>query len=195
MAEPPKKPAPAKGKAPIKVAPAPAKKQGLAKILEEVQRRVGLIEDKVATRKVDGYLTLDELEVSEQLKASLQEAVDRNGDGKLSLAELEVALKKGALDQRSEKVLRNAIAAVSKEVMQLYSEALDHFTAARTRLEGLRGRPEIDGVALDLLLKRAEKLHAQVQALPELLRKDPDAIKPVRDGIRGLLKLARDLEG
>ena len=63
MAEPPKKPsakAPAK-KAPIKVAAAPAKKQGLAKLFDEVQRRVGLIEDKVATRKVDGYLTLDEL--------------------------------------------------------------------------------------------------------------------------------------
>lgn len=198
MAEPPKKAAP-KGasakKAPIKVAAAPAKKQGLAKIFEEVQRRVGLIEDKVATRKVDGFLTLDELEVSDQLKARLEEAVDRNGDGKLSLAELEVALKKGGLDARSEKVLRAAIAAVSQEVMQLYTEALDHFTAVRGRLEALRGRPELDPKALELLLARGEKIHALVQALPEVLRKDPDAIKPVRDGIRGLLKLARDLEG
>lgn len=198
MAEPPKKPTPKagapKGKAPIKVAPPPAKKQGLAKLFDEVQRRVGLIEDKVATRKVDGFLTLDELDVSEQLRARLTEAVDRNGDGKLSLAELEAALRKGGLDARSEKVLRSAIAAVSKEVMQLYSEALDHFTSARTRLESLRGKADLDAMALDLLLKRSEKLHDQIQALPEVLRKDPDAVKPVRDGIRGLLKLARDLE-
>lgn len=193
MADAPKKTTP-KAKTPIKASPRPAKKQGLAALFEEVQRRVGLIEDKVATRKVDGFLTLDELEASDQLKQRLQEVVDRNGDGKLSLAELELALKKGGLDPRSEKLLRQAISAVSKEVMQLYSEAFEHFNAARTRLESLRGRPDLDATALELLLKRADKLHDQVQALPDVLRKDPEALKPVRDGIRGLLKLARDLE-
>ena len=166
-------------------------KQGLGKLLEELKRTVGLLENKVESKTVDGYITLDELDVSKELRAKLKE-IDRNGDGKLTLDELQSALKKG-LSGEAARIVTEARNTVNKEIMQMYSEALDKFVEHKTRLEMLQGNG-VDHFRIPELMERSEKIHDQLNQTLQVMKKKPEVMSVMRQQIRDFMKDVRDIE-
>ena len=166
-------------------------KQGLGKLLEELKRTVGLLENKVESKTVDGYITLDELDVSKELRAKLKE-IDRNGDGKLTLDELQSALKKG-LSGEAARIVTEARNTVNKEIMQMYSEALDKFVEHKTRLEMLQSNG-VDHFRIPELLERSEKIHEQLNQTLQVMKKKPEVMSVMRQQIREFMKDVRDIE-
>lgn len=166
-------------------------KQGLGKLLEELKRTVGLLENKVESKTVDGYITLDELDVSKELRAKLRE-IDRNGDGKLTLDELQSALKKG-LSGEAQRIVTEARNTVNKEIMQMYSEALDKFIEHKTRLEMLQANG-VEHFRIPELLERSEKMHDQLNQTLQTMKKKPEIMNLMRQQIRDFMKDVRDIE-
>lgn len=166
-------------------------KQGLGKLLDELKRTVGLLENKVESKTVDGYITLDELDVSKELRAKLKE-IDRNGDGKLTLDELQAALKRG-LSGEAQRIVTEARNTVNKEIMQMYSEALDKFVEHKTRLELLQSNG-VEHFRIPELLERSEKIHEQLNQTLQVMKKKPEVMSVMRAQIRDFMKDVRDIE-
>lgn len=166
-------------------------KQKLAGLWDELKRAVGVIENKVESKTLDAMITFDELDVSAELKARLRE-LDLNGDGKLTLEELQLALKKN-LDPATERVVKQARETVNQEIMALYSEALEAFTKYRTRLEQLQGTG-VDAEALGALTDRANKIQDHLGKMVAVLKKKPEAMGPMRGQIREFIRDVKALE-
>lgn len=166
-------------------------KAKLASIWEEFQRTVGMIENKVASKTVDAFITFDELDVSAELRAKLKK-LDLNGDGKLTLEELQLALKNG-LDAETAKVVKEARDTVNAEIMQLYSEAMEAFTKAQTRLESLKGTG-VDGEKFTELQDRAAKIHDNLTKMIAALKKKPAVMGLLKEQIRDFIRDVRTLE-
>ena len=167
------------------------KKQGMAALWDELKRTVGFLENKVETRTVDGYITLDELDVSEALRKKLKE-IDKNGDGKLTLEELQAALKLG-LDTATTKVVAEAKEAVSKEIMALYTEALGKYTQFKARLDELESQgiyPE----RVAELQERATKIRENIEKMLTVLKKKPEAMSLMRQQIRDFMRDVKALD-
>jgi hypothetical protein len=168
-----------------------SKKQGFAKLMDELKRTVGMIENKVESRTIDGYITLDELDVSAGLKAKLKE-IDKNGDGKLTLDELQAALKAG-LDGQALELVTKAKDTVNKEIMSLYTEALQKYTQYKGRLDEL----EQQGVYPERvaeLQERAAKVHGNIQNMLNVLKKKPEAMSLMRQQIRDFMRDVKALD-
>jgi hypothetical protein len=168
-----------------------SKKQGFAKLMDELKRTVGMIENKVESKTIDGYITLDELDVSQALKAKLKE-IDKNGDGKLTLDELQAALKEG-LDGQALELVTKAKDTVNKEIMSLYTEALQKYTQYKARLDQL----EQQGVYPERvaeLQERAAKVHGNIQAMLNVLKKKPEAMSLMRQQIRDFMRDVKALD-
>lgn len=166
-------------------------KQGFGKLLDELKRTVGLIENKVESRTVDGYITLDELDVSKELRAKLRD-IDRNGDGKLTLDELQKALQKG-LTGEAARVVTEARNTVNKEIMQMYTEALDKFVEHKTRLEMMQANG-IEHFSIQELLERSEKIHEQLSQVPQAMKKNPEIMNLMKKEIRDFMRDVRNVE-
>lgn len=164
---------------------------GMVKLWEELKRTVGLIENKVESRTIDGFITLDELDVSKELLAKLKQ-IDRNGDGKLTLDELQNALKKG-LTGESLRVVTDARNTVNKEIMALYAEALDNFVAYKTRLEMMQSKG-VEHFRIPELLERAEEIHTNLNASLQTMKKKPEVMTLMRQQLREFIRDVRDVE-
>lgn len=167
------------------------KKQGMAAIWDELKRTVGMLENKVESKTIDGYITLDELDVSQALRRKLEE-IDLNGDGKLTLEELQIALKKG-LDPATEKVVTSAKATVNREIMSMYTEALDKYTHWKGRLDDL----ETQGVYPERvaeLKERAVKVRTNIDTMLNVLKKKPAAMSLMRQQIRDFIRDVKALD-
>jgi hypothetical protein len=165
--------------------------QGFSRLIEELKRTVGLLENRVESRTIDGYITLDELDVSKELRAKLKE-IDRNGDGKLTLDELQSALKKGLKGDLG-RVVTDARNAVNNEIMQMYSEALDKFVEYKTRLE-LAHVNGVEHYKIPELLERSEKLHEQINQTLQVMKKKPEIMNALKGEIRDFMRDVRDVE-
>lgn len=166
-------------------------KQGFGRLLDELKRTVGLLENRVESRTIDGYITLDELDVSKELRVKLKE-IDRNGDGKLTLDELQSALRKG-LKGDVARVVTDARNTVNKEIMQMYSEALDKFVEYKTRLDMAHANG-IEHYKIPELLERSDKLHDQLNQTLQAMKKKPEIMNRMKQEIREFIKDVRDVE-
>lgn len=166
-------------------------KEKIAAIWDEFQRTVGMIENKVSSKSVDAFITFDELDVSEGLRSKLKK-LDLNGDGKLTLEELQAALKQG-LDAETAKVVKEARETVNAEIMQLYSEAMEAFTKAKTRLDSLKGAG-VDAEKYAELQERAAKIHENLSKIIAALKKKPSVMGLMKEQIRDFMRDVRALE-
>lgn len=167
------------------------KKQGMSALWDELKRTVGLIENKVESKTIDGYITLDELDVSSGLREKLK-AIDKNGDGKLTLEELQAALK-GGLDPATMKLVTDAKATVNKEIMALYTEALDKFTQWKGRLDDLE-QQGIYPERVAELQERATKVRGNIDNMLNVLKKKPEAMSLMRQQIRDFMRDVKALD-
>ena len=165
-------------------------KDKLLTLWNEFQRTVGMIENKVESKTVDAFITMDELDVSQELKSKLKK-LDLNGDGKLTLEELQKALKSG-LDPETAKLVKDARETVNSEIMQLYSEAMEHHSRYKTRLEALVATAPPDRYAE--LMDRSGKIDENLNKIMEVLRRKPEAMNLLRAQIRDFIKDVKALE-
>lgn len=165
-------------------------KDKLLTIWNEFQRTVGMIENKVESKTVDAFITMDELDVSQELKARLRK-LDLNGDGKLTLEELQKALKTG-LDPETAKLVKDARETVNSEIMQLYSEAMEHYSRYKTRLEALVATAPPDRYAE--LMDRSGRIDENLNKIMEVLKRKPEAMNLLRAQIRDFIKDVKALE-
>lgn len=165
-------------------------KEKLLSMWNEFQRTVGMIENKVESKTVDAFISFDELDVSQELLAKLKK-LDLNGDGRLTLEELQKALKTG-LDPETARLVKEAKEAVGTEIMQLYSEALEHYTRYKTKLEGLQASapPEEWGA----LMERSAKIYENLTKIMDVLRRKPEAMSLMRTQIRDFIRDVKALE-
>lgn len=165
-------------------------KDKLLTLWNEFQRTVGMIENKVESKTVDAFITMDELDVSQELKSKLKK-LDLNGDGKLTLEELQKALKSG-LDPETAKLVKDARETVNSEIMQLYSEAMEHHSRYKTRLEALVATAPPDRYAE--LMDRSGKIDENLNKIMEVLKRKPEAMNLLRAQIRDFIKDVKALE-
>lgn len=164
---------------------------GMAALLDELKRAVGMVENKVESKTIDGYISLDELDVSNSLKAKLRE-IDANGDGKLTLEELQAALKSG-LDGATLKLVTDAKDTVNKEIGALHLEALSKFSQYKSRLDDLQSQ-SIFPERVSELQVRATKIRENIDSMPTMLRKKPEALSLVRQQIRDFMRDVKALD-
>jgi hypothetical protein len=167
------------------------KKQGMSALWDELKRTVGMLENKVETRTVDGYISLDELDVSAGLRRKLEE-IDLNGDGKLTLDELQIALRNG-LDPATMKLVTEAKDTVNKEIMTLYTEAMSKFTQFKGRLDVLESQG-IYPARVAELQERAIKVHENIKNMLQVLKKKPEAMSLMRHQIRDFIRDVKALD-
>lgn len=187
---PPNKSADKKAAPDRKGAPAERKVSGFASLMEELKRAVGMLENKVESNTIDGYITLDELDVSKDLKEKLK-SFDRNGDGKLTLDELQYALKKG-LSGETLRVVTEARNTVNKEIMTLYTEALDNFVAYKTRLEMMQSQG-VEHYRIPELMERSDKIHENLSQTLVTMKRKPEVMSLMRQQIREFIRDVRDV--
>ena len=169
----------------------PKKPQGMQALWEELKRTVGMLENKVETRTIDGYITLDELDVSAGLRAKLKE-IDKNGDGKLTLEELQAALRT-QLDPATAKLVSDAKDTVNKEIMSLYTEALGKYSQFKARLDELE-QLGVYPERVAELQERAPKIRENIEKMLAVLKKKPEAMSLMRQQIRDFMRDVKALD-